>query len=261
MQVLVDGAIPVHVEVTGSGPALLLLSSAASTEWWAEQVGPWSEHFTVVNWDYRRPSGYAAPPVPCDSVAMASHAVQLLDHLGFAVAHVNGVSGGARAACFLASRWGDRLDRLVLTTPSPPVVGKAVEALIADPDSPRIFTDPSYAQTLRPEELADEMARLVFSESFYAAHPERCLRLLAQPPGTAVRSPQPDEPDVEGDLVKAPTLVVVGEADRTALPQYGYDMHDAIAGSELVAIPGGTHGMLVEDTTRYGRLVASFLSA
>ena len=56
-----------------------------------------------------------------------------------------------------------------------------------------------------------------------------------------------------------PTLVVVGELDRTTTPRAARVLHDGIAGSELVVIPGVGHMSFVEAQDAYLETVRGFL--
>ena len=61
--------------------------------------------------------------------------------------------------------------------------------------------------------------------------------------------------------VRRPTLVVVGECDRTTTLRAARVLHEGIAGSELVVVPGTGHMSFVEDQARYLDAVRTFLRA
>lgn len=67
--------------------------------------------------------------------------------------------------------------------------------------------------------------------------------------------------DYRPDLgrVQKPTLVVVGEKDRTTTPRAARVLHDGIAGSELVIVPGAGHLSFVEAQNEYLEAVRGFL--
>jgi proline iminopeptidase len=60
--------------------------------------------------------------------------------------------------------------------------------------------------------------------------------------------------------VAKPTLVVVGEHDRTTTPRAARILHDGIVGSELVIIPDAGHLSFVEQTDVYLDAVRRFLN-
>ena len=59
--------------------------------------------------------------------------------------------------------------------------------------------------------------------------------------------------------VRRPTLVVVGEHDRTTTPRAARVLHQGIEGSELVVVPGAGHMSFVEAQEPYLDAVRSFL--
>ena len=61
--------------------------------------------------------------------------------------------------------------------------------------------------------------------------------------------------------VTRPTLVVVGEHDRTTSPRAARVLHDGIRGSELVVLPGVGHMSMVESPEAYIDVVRGFLLA
>ena len=61
--------------------------------------------------------------------------------------------------------------------------------------------------------------------------------------------------------VAKPTLVVVGELDRTTTPRAAGVLHEGIPDSELVVVPGTGHMSMVEAPERYVDAVRRFLLA
>jgi proline iminopeptidase len=60
--------------------------------------------------------------------------------------------------------------------------------------------------------------------------------------------------------VDKPTLVIVGEHDRTTTPRAARVLHEGIQSSELVVIPEAGHMSFVEQTDRYLAAVRDFLT-
>jgi proline iminopeptidase len=60
-------------------------------------------------------------------------------------------------------------------------------------------------------------------------------------------------------MVRRPTLVIVGEHDRTTTTRAARVLHEGIDGSELVVVPNAGHMSFVEDQERYLAAVRSFL--
>ena len=60
--------------------------------------------------------------------------------------------------------------------------------------------------------------------------------------------------------IKLPTLIVVGEEDTVTPPPLSVEMHNAIAGSELVRIPNTGHMTNMEQPGVFNAAVTRFLS-
>jgi pimeloyl-ACP methyl ester carboxylesterase len=61
--------------------------------------------------------------------------------------------------------------------------------------------------------------------------------------------------------VKAPTLVLTGDADRLISPANSKVLADSIPGARLVTIPGGSHGFNLETPDVFNHAVLDFLAA
>jgi pimeloyl-ACP methyl ester carboxylesterase len=59
--------------------------------------------------------------------------------------------------------------------------------------------------------------------------------------------------------VQKPTLVIVGEKDRTTTPRAARVLHDGITRSELVVVPDAGHMSLVEAPGEYLEAVRGFV--
>ncbi|HEY3207428.1 MAG TPA: alpha/beta fold hydrolase, partial [Gaiellaceae bacterium] len=60
--------------------------------------------------------------------------------------------------------------------------------------------------------------------------------------------------------VGKPTLVIVGEHDRTTTPRAAGVLHEGITGSELVVVPDAGHMSFVEQRDTYVSAVRDFLA-
>jgi pimeloyl-ACP methyl ester carboxylesterase len=69
------------------------------------------------------------------------------------------------------------------------------------------------------------------------------------------------EPPAIGRLseVRAPTLIVLGDQDAPDIHAIGKLIHDQVADSQLVTIPGAGHTLVMERPTDFNRLVDQFL--
>jgi pimeloyl-ACP methyl ester carboxylesterase len=67
--------------------------------------------------------------------------------------------------------------------------------------------------------------------------------------------------DRRADVVRIalPTLILCGDADRMTPVKYSQFLHEQIAGSQLVLVPGGGHMVVLEQPGAVARAVAGFL--
>jgi pimeloyl-ACP methyl ester carboxylesterase len=59
--------------------------------------------------------------------------------------------------------------------------------------------------------------------------------------------------------IKAPTLVIVGDKDNFTPPWLGRVMASRIPVAELVVVPGGTHGTIIEEPRLVNKAILDFL--
>ena len=62
-------------------------------------------------------------------------------------------------------------------------------------------------------------------------------------------------------LITAPTLVLGAGADPATPPEHSRDIHNRIAGSKLVMVPGQRHFSNVEDPASFNPLLRRFLDS
>lgn len=110
------GDAQLHVEITGEGPAVLLVAGLGGRgAFWANQIDSLARHFRVITFDHRG-CGNSTPGMTVDNVAhMASDVIALMDVLGVASAHLVGHSTGGAIGQHIALEAPARLDKLVLS--------------------------------------------------------------------------------------------------------------------------------------------------
>jgi pimeloyl-ACP methyl ester carboxylesterase len=61
--------------------------------------------------------------------------------------------------------------------------------------------------------------------------------------------------------ITTPTLILCGDADRMTPVKYSQSLHEQIAGSQLVVVPGAGHMVMLEQPAAVAEAVASFLTS
>ena len=61
-------------------------------------------------------------------------------------------------------------------------------------------------------------------------------------------------------LITTPTLILCGDADRMTPVKFSRSLHEQIAGSQLIVVPGAGHMVMLEQPAAVAESVAAFLS-
>ncbi|MFG1430984.1 alpha/beta fold hydrolase [Xanthobacter sp. V2C-8] len=253
--------IRLDYQVTGEGPALLLLSGLSAQRAFWGLVRPLLSGFTLVELDNRDigASGQAAGPYTVADMARDARAV--LDAAGVEKAHVVGHSMGGAIAQELAIAAPERVDRLVLASSYArhDLYSRGVLRLLGD---------------LR-RQLDDELVFGAALTSFViGAHTLRRLDLydfvqaaldagLRQPKAAFLR--QLDAcaaADTVDRLhhIGAPALVLYGDGDRLFSPAMARALAAGIpAGADLDEIVDAGHCPMVEQPEAFADAVRRFL--
>ncbi|WP_260582180.1 alpha/beta fold hydrolase [Sphingopyxis sp. PET50] len=190
------------------------------------------------------------PVRPAYSLAdMAADGVGLLDHLGIGKAHVVGASMGGMISQHIAARYPDRtlsLTSIMSTTGNPrlPRAQKEAMAVLAnrpmsgDPEdmiaysvrAARVIGSPGYPAE---EERLQRRVRGDFERGWY---PQGVARQMAAIVADGDRRAMLK-------TIKAPTLVIHGEADPLVPLAGGKDTAANIPGARLMTIPGMGHDL------------------
>lgn len=243
-----------------ASPAVLTMHGIGSNaSGYRNQLRDLSNRFRIISWD--APGYGGSDPFTDNSPSAADYAdaaAGLLAALGVSRAHVVGSSLGAIYGAKLAATHPALVRSLVLSAPATGFGSHAsgegeahAKGRIAD------------LERLGAKGLADERAaRLVAPGS-----PAEVLRVAHEVvasikfPGyaQAARILGGGNIFLDTPLIKAPTLILVGDLDRvTPLDLCAGPIHEAIAGSRLEVLQGCAHLIKIEAADRFNALVSGF---
>ncbi len=258
---------PWRLHVRESGPrdapvVVLLHGFASSLQTWDAWAEGLQKTHRVVRLDW--PGSGLSPPDPANDYTDARSLqllLALLDELGVQRASWVGHSMGGRIAWTFAARHPERSERLVLVAPDGfASFGMAYGQAMAVPASwglmrhvlPRALLrmnlQAAYAQ---PQNLSDALTRRYHDLLRAPGARQALLTRLQQ---TVLQEPLPLLRQI-----RAPTLLVWGEADAMIPVAHAQDYLRAIEGSRLLALPQVGHLPQEEAASASLQAVAAFL--
>jgi 2-succinyl-6-hydroxy-2,4-cyclohexadiene-1-carboxylate synthase len=265
---LVDGA-QINAEVTGAGPALILLHGfTGSAAGWGVHTEAFARHHQTVAIDLL---GHGQSDAPADprrySIAhCVEDTVAVMDRLQIRRAAVLGYSMGGRAALALAIAAPERVSALVLESASPGLWDPEVRLARAAQDAVLA----AMIERDGVEAFVDQWERLPLFATQASMHEEaraalRARRLQNNPVGLAnslrgfgqgVMMPMHD---FLGGIA-VPALVIAGARDERYC-EVGREMSSHIPGAWLRIVEGAGHTVHLEQPEVFREMVLGFLAS
>ena len=255
----VDGH-SIAYERAGSGPPLVLLHGYVGDgpATWRRQLDALCDEFTVVAWDAPGAGGSSDPPEAFGMAGYADCLAAFIGALGLGRPHVAGLSFGGALALALCHRHPGIARTLILASAYAGWAGSLPTA-VAEQRLEQAFalaghTSDEFVGALLPtmfsagppQEFVD-----AFEASVRAFHPAG-FRAMARASAENLREALAH--------IDVPTLLIYGDADVRAPLTVAEDLHAAIAGSQLVVLPGTGHICNIEDADGFNAAVRRFLA-
>jgi pimeloyl-ACP methyl ester carboxylesterase len=246
-----DPAAPAVVFIRGTG---------AAGNRWMPQVEAYKAKYRCVIFDNRGAGASSAPPPPYTVRDMADDTLALMDHLGIDQAHLSGSSLGGAIALHIAAQYPDRVRSLQLHSSWLVTDGYAGYSLNLLKSLLVIGGVEFYYEATIP---------LLFSPRFLGSSfdqipgiLEGMKRAAAAPDGLLgqIEANLTHDGRADATMLRAPTLVTVGELDLLLPAQESRRLHEAIPGSEFHVFPGGGHLVSMESADDFNRLTLDWLS-
>jgi pimeloyl-ACP methyl ester carboxylesterase len=225
------------------------------------QVAALKDRFRCVAFDFRGQGQSEVADSGYDLETLSSDTIALIEKLGLAPVHFVGLSMGGMIGMRVAARRPKLVRSLVLLETS------------ADPEPeenlPKYRRMNLVARWLGFSLVADQVTPIMFGRKFLE-DPARAVerlrwrdRMIAgnrkgitrAVKGVINRQPVIDELG----KIRAPTLIMVGDQDVATVPAKAERIHQRIAGSKLVSIPGAGHTSTVEEPAFVNAQLSAFL--
>jgi 3-oxoadipate enol-lactonase len=252
----------IHYEVTGKSgatPVLMIQGLGASKNAWNLQRIAMATRFRIISFDNRGAGRSDKPTVPFTLEQMADDALAVLDAAGIETAHVVGASMGGVISQIVAVKYPHRVRSLTLVC----------TACRNHPWRQELLQ--SWAKTAADKgmiEVGKEAAQWVMSpRSFRRLVPAFTWMgpLAALRPRHSFVSQIDAILNTREDLVDqlstitAPTMVIVGNQDILTPRGDSEEIAERIPNAELVVISGAAHGLMMEHSSTFNRILIEFL--
>lgn len=233
-----------------SAPVVFLHPAAASSQCWLNQVPAFtSAGFRCITYDLRgwgrsRAEPSADPGTMCDDLAV------LIRHLGLDRPILVGAAYGAFGALDYALRFPDAVRALILSTTWGGIVDPEYAAMRKRLAAPEIQALPIELRELGPSYRAEDPDGVT-----------RWLQILHEAGGErSARQAQRVTPTFALlETLRAPTLLVAGDADLIAPPPLMRLVAVHIPTCDLATIPEAGHSAHWERPTEWNRAVLGFI--
>lgn len=246
--------LPISHDVTGSGPAVLLIhAGVADRRMWDPQLPNLAGGHVVIRVDLR---GFGESPLPPEPYDHVTDILTVLGNLGVDRAAVVGASFGGLVAQELARQHPERVERLLLLCPA--------SALLQPDDELKAFWS-SEAHLIESGHLAAATALNVNTWCGPDASPD--VRRLVSAMQRRAFELQTERDDLEIDeepgdpsTIQAPTLVVSGDHDLAAFRSSAAALAQAMPHGQLHVLPWAGHLPNLERPDETEQLIADFLA-
>ena len=263
--------IALHYEDHGDGPPVVLIHGwpLSGRSWEAQVSALVTAGHRVITYDRRGFGQSSQPWTGYDYDTLAADLNTLIDHLSITGVTLVGFSmGGGEVARYIGTYGTSRIAKAVLAAAVTPYLHRSddhpdgamddatIAAMQGGVTADRIaFVDGFATDFFRAGERVD-----LVSEPFRAY--QRDIASAASPQGTIDCIAAFGRTDFRADLAAftIPTLVIHGDSDAIVpIEISGQRSHEAVAGSRLVVIEGGPHGINATHPAEFNGALIDFL--
>ena len=260
------GDAEIHVEITGTGPDLLLVAGLGGRgAFWSNQIQPFARHFRVITFDHRGCGESTPDKIVYGAEHMATDVLALMDAMEIDKANLVGHSTGGAIGQYIALDEPERLNKLVLScswagpdTYLTELFRTRREILISC--GPLAYLTTGTYLAMPPTVLQPQMAKAGSSARKFME--ER----LSAFPGLEVELSRINAVythDLRSRLheISVPTFCIGAMDDAITPPGFTQEMGELIEGSEIHLLERGGHFAPIAATVDYNPRVLEFLRA
>lgn len=255
---------PLYYETYGAGEPVILIPGFGAGMWiWFKQIPVLSQRFRVIAFDPRGIARSNGDDSFASMATLAEDVGELLRTLGIERAHIIGASFGGFVAQEFALAHPEMTNSLVLCCTSfggPGHIAPSTETLAALASTKGLNTGARVRENLL----------LAFSPEYLTAQPKEIEHVIALREANVV----PEhvylhqlQAAVAFDAaervreIKAPTLVITGDADVIVPVQNSHNLAARMPNAELRVIEGGSHTFFIEKADEFNQALVEFIAS
>ena len=247
-----------YYQAAGRGPWVVLIHGGlVDSRLWDDQFRQFAKHFSVLRYDLR---GYGRSQFPEKEFSHPDDLYALLRYLKIDKASFVGLSVGGDIAMEFALAHRDMTDRLVLVASSlrgSKVPRSAENIAVYDtaekkgmmPAVEMWLQNPLFATGRANPEYVKRIRRMLIDNYKYWGPTPKPIPEVWPTPPTAQRV----------SMIKAPTLIIVGDKDAENIRQTADILSREITGSKKVVISNVSHHLNMEKPAEFNDIVIDFL--
>jgi 3-oxoadipate enol-lactonase len=252
----------IHYEVTGKSgatPVLMIQGLGASKNAWNLQRIAMATRFRIISFDNRGAGRSDKPTEPFTLEQMADDALAVLDAAGIETAHVVGASMGGVISQIVAVKYPHRVRSLTLVCTACRHHPRRQELLQAwaktAADKGMIEVGKEAAQwVMSPRSFRRLVPAFTWMGPLAALRPRHSFVSQID----AILNTREDLVD-QLSTITAPTMVIVGNQDILTPRGDSEEIAERIPNAELVVISGAAHGLMMEHSSTFNRILIEFL--
>lgn len=249
-----------YYDVTGSGPALLLVTGLAGVaSYWNPNVAALAEHFTVIRYDHRGTGQSVRSEGAYSIEGLTEDLVALLDALGQKQVMLVGHSTGGAIGQVLAAKYPERVSRMVLygswaTLGAPMALCMELRLKLLQAYGPALYHRASPVFLFPPRYISEHWATIEPGLERAAAQSTTASILEARVKAVTSFDGRPYLA-----RIACPTLVLVAKDDILTPLESSEELARGIADAMLQVLPYGGHAASFCEPEGFHKAVTTFL--
>ena len=252
----------IHYEVTGKSgatPVLMIQGLGASKNAWNLQRIAMATRFRIISFDNRGAGRSDKPTEPFTLEQMADDALAVLNAAGIETAHVVGASMGGVISQIVAVKYPQRVRSLTLVCTAcrnHPWRQELLQSWAKTAaDKGMIEVGKIAAQwVMSPRSFRRLVPAFTWMGPLAALRPRHSFVSQID----AILNTREDLVD-QLSTITAPTMIIVGNQDILTPRGDSEEIAERIPNAELVVISGAAHGLMMEHSSTFNRILIEFL--